>query len=91
MPPAGSSVELIALRPRIVQLQRRQSSQNSELADLRRRSAAVVKRWYERSVLNSSECWTEWEKRLANVEKRVRREEALIARETKDNEIYGSQ
>jgi len=35
----------------------------------------VLQRWYELGVLSSGECWAEWDGRLMEVEKRVRRTE----------------
>ena len=52
-----------------------------ELADLRHRTASVLQRWYENGVLGQGECWTEWEGRLIEAEKTLRRQEALQARE----------
>ena len=65
-----------------------QETQGKELAELRLRSASAIQRWYELSVLDASECWTEWEGRLSNVEKRVRREEGLAAREAEASQAY---
>ncbi len=58
------------------------------MAELRLRSAAAIKRWYELEVLGASECWTEWEGRMTEVEKMVRRKENLRARELTANEAY---
>ena len=58
------------------------------MAELRRRSARAVQRWYEVGVLGGSECWTEWEGRVVEVEKSVRREEGRMATELKNDEAY---
>lgn len=39
-------------------------------------------------MLGGSECWAEWEDRMTGVEKMVRREEGLRARELEANEAY---
>ena len=90
VPPAESSAALIALMPRIARVELLQESQMKELAELRSRSALAIQRWYELSVLGSNECWTEWEGRLSNVEKRLRREEGYHARESKENQAYNT-
>lgn len=59
------------------------------MAELRTRSARAIQRWYELGVLGESECWTEWEGRLVEVEKRVRREEGRMAKEVEEDEAYG--
>lgn len=88
IPSAESSASLIALQSRIAHIQLLQESQGCELAALRQRSASVIKRWYELSVLGGSECWTEWEKRMTVVEKQVRGQEGRIAHDVKTNEVY---
>lgn len=75
IPPADSSTKLMALHPRMAQLELLQESQAKEMAELRSRSATMIQRWYEFGVLGGGECWTEWEGRVANVEKAVRRKE----------------
>lgn len=59
------------------------------MAHLRTRSAKAIQRWYELGVLGESECWTEWEGRVVEVEKRVRREEGRMAKELHEDEAYG--
>ena len=76
VPVAETSAYLISLQPRLAHIQALQNSQAKEIADLRLRTASVLQRWYEIAVLIGGECWTEWEDRLAGVEKVVRREEA---------------
>lgn len=67
-----------------------QDSQGKELADLRLRSAAAIQRWYELNVLGASECWSEWESRMSNLEKRVRQEEGQSERDAKASQAYDS-
>ena len=88
MPSAESSASLIALQPRLDQLSLRQDAQAYEVADLRSRSAAVIERWYELGVVGKSECWTEWEGRLVDVEKKTRRKELHRAEDIKENDAY---
>ena len=58
------------------------------MQSLRMRTAAVLQRWYEVNVLGGSECWSEWEGRLMEVEKTVRRREGQTRREEKTTEAY---
>ena len=58
-----------------------QDSQSKEIADLRLRTASVLQRWYEVGVLGRGECWTEWDERMMEVEKKIRREEGSRTRE----------
>jgi len=88
IPSAESSTALIAIKPRLARLELLQESREREVAELRLRSAAAIKRWYELEVLGGSECWTEWEGRMTKAEKMVRRRENLRARELEANETY---
>lgn len=65
-----------------------QESQAKEIAELRSRSASVIQRWYELGVLGGGQCWTEWESRVANVEKVVRQEEMHRAKEIESAGAY---
>ena len=67
-----------------------QESRGKEVAELRARSAIAIQRWYELGVLSASECWTEWEQRVSNVEKRIRRKEGQHAREVEESKAYDS-
>ena len=89
LPPTEASVSLISLLPRLSKLELLQDEQAQDVAELRTRSARAIQRWYELSVLGDSECWTEWEGRLVEVEKRVRREEGRMAKEMEEDEAYG--
>lgn len=79
---------MIALRPRLAQIELLQESQAREMSELRARSAEAIQRWYELGVLGESECWSEWEGRVVGVEKRVRREEGMKAKEVKEMGTY---
>ncbi|MCJ1473917.1 hypothetical protein MMC13_002573 [Lambiella insularis] len=81
VPSAESSASLIALHPRLAKVELLQKSQSLQLAELRVRTASVLQRWYEIGVLGRGECWTEWEGRMMEVEKVLRREEGSRARE----------
>ncbi|KAK4991934.1 hypothetical protein LTR66_006424 [Elasticomyces elasticus] len=81
IPDPSSSAALIALLPRLQKVEAKQRAQDDEIAMLRARSAEASKRWYELSVLGQGECWSEWEGRLARVERDVWREEGRRRRE----------
>ncbi len=65
-----------------------QEAQAGEMAELRSRTASAIQRWYELGILGESECWTEWEGRVVNVEKCVRREESHRAQEDQEKAAY---
>lgn len=65
-----------------------QESQAKEVAELRSRSASIIQRWYELGVLGGGQCWTEWEGRVANVEKVVRQEEMHHAKKMESEGAY---
>jgi len=88
IPSAEASASLIALQPRLTGVEQMQEVHAKEMAELRARSAVAVQRWYELGVLGEGECWTEWEGRIINVEKTVRRQESLRTQEAKENEAY---
>ena len=88
IPPAKSFAALIALQPRLAEVELLQQSQAKEMAELRARSARAVQRWYEVGVLEEGECWSEWEERCVEVEKKVRRAEMHATQEAKEKEAY---
>jgi len=79
---------LIALQPRLAQIKLLQDSHARAISELRARSAQAIQRWYEAGILEGSECWSEWEGRTVDVEKRVRRVEGLKAKELKEMGTY---
>ena len=90
IPSSSLSTALIFLRPRLAKLASLQDAQAKEMAVLRARSAQAVQRWYELSVLGQGECWAEWEGRMEEGEKRVRRVEGERRREVEDRKRYMS-
>ena len=81
IPSAESSTSLIMLHPRLANVELLQESQSKEIMDLRLRTASILQRWYEIGILAYGECWTEWDERLMEVEKTLRREDGSRARE----------
>lgn len=90
IPPAEASASLAALNPRIAKAELIQDSQAQQVAHLRQKTASLIQRWYETGVLGGGECWVEWEDRMTGVEKRVRRQETLMAQDTRANHVYDS-
>ena len=88
LPPVDASSALISLLPRLEKAEVEQESQEQEIAALRDRSARVVQIWYETGVLGEGECWTEWEARVSEAEKAVRRRELVKRREEEEERAY---
>ena len=85
IPETNKSSTLISLQPRINTIAQRQDEQTKAISELRIRTARVLQRWYEVGVIGGGECWAEWEGRLDDVEREVRRVE--VGRERRRNEI----
>jgi hypothetical protein len=81
IPPTSSFAELVALAPRIHEAAQKQSEQAEELAELRKRTAAVAVRWQEVFVVAQGRCWVEWEGRVRGVEREVNMERRRVQRE----------
>jgi hypothetical protein len=85
IPAAELSAQLIGLQPRIAKVEALQTAHNSDIAELRARSAAVIQRWYTLDVLQAGESWAELESRVEQVEQKVRR--AVLTRRLDDDMI----
>ncbi|KAI4185167.1 MAG: hypothetical protein LQ346_005965 [Caloplaca aetnensis] len=88
IPSSSLSTQIIALRPRLSQLARLQDVQSQEIAELRARSAKAVQHWYELGVMAQGECWAEWEGRMEECEKKVRRLEGGTRKVLEEKERY---
>lgn len=75
MPDPSESAALIASTERIKAMEATQLAQAAELAELRRRSEAAVRSWYQGSVLVNSQALADVEGRVEGVERHVRRRE----------------
>ena len=53
---------------------------------LAKRSGILLLRWYDGSVIGAGRCWVDWEARLREAEKVVRRAE--VRREKEDGSEY---
>jgi hypothetical protein len=81
LPPSQGFANLVALQPRIAELGQRQYEQAMEISALRRRSGVAVLRWHEVFVLGQGRCWADWDTRLRETERTVRREERRLEEE----------
>ncbi|KAF2758336.1 nuclear distribution protein RO10 [Pseudovirgaria hyperparasitica] len=75
LPPLKSFASLVSLEPRIAQIEQRQLEQAREISELQKRSGILVYRWNETLVLSQGRCWVEYDKRLRQAERSVRRKE----------------
>ncbi|KAI4743020.1 hypothetical protein E4T50_06585 [Aureobasidium sp. EXF-12298] len=76
LPDPSSSAALIHLLPRLQRAAHRQENQQQSIVQLRHQSLALLARWYDSAIIGMDDCWTEWEARLMDQEKLVRRAEA---------------
>lgn len=81
IPDPAESASLIALSDKMRALEATQLAQAAEVAELRTRSEAVIRSWYEGSVLGNSRFMANVEGRIEKVEQSVRRAEREIAEE----------
>ncbi|OJJ41597.1 hypothetical protein ASPWEDRAFT_35173 [Aspergillus wentii DTO 134E9] len=84
IPDAQASASLIQLQPQLDQLAQTQEEQAQAISELRIRTARVLQRWYEVGLVGEAECWAEWEGRLEDVEREVKREEVVRERRAKE-------
>jgi len=75
LPPTESFSRIVALQPRIAELGHGQYEQAMEISGLRKRSGMLVMRWHEVFILGQGRCWAEWDSKLRDMEREVRREE----------------
>lgn len=75
VPDAESSSYLVELQPRVARLELLQAEQEKQVSELKKRSAAVLQRWYAVDVLGVGDCWAEAENRVTAIEQAVRRKD----------------
>lgn len=73
IPPAETSTQLIDLQPRVANVGALQAVHDSEIAELRRRSAAVIQKWYNMDILQAGDNWAGLVGRVEQVEQHTRR------------------
>lgn len=82
IPSIELSTQLIELQPRIARAEHIQAVQSSDFVELRRRTAALIQRWYAIDVLRTGDSWADLEGRVGQVEQQLRR--ASLARRADD-------
>lgn len=75
VPDPGESAALVGLTERMKGLEATQLAQAAEVAELRARSEAVIRTWYEGSFLRDAQALADAEGRMERVERAVRRAE----------------
>ncbi|ODA83624.1 hypothetical protein RJ55_02139 [Drechmeria coniospora] len=75
IPDASASTTLVSFEKRIKAIEATQLAQTADVAMLRRRSEAVVRSWYEGTLLSSSRSVAEVQGRMERVERQARRKE----------------
>jgi hypothetical protein len=80
VPSAAKSALLVDLKPRIEQARTVQEKQMHEVSELRVRSARLVERWVGLQV-GVGECWADWEGRMTEAERELRRVEFMRERD----------
>ncbi|KND87825.1 hypothetical protein TOPH_07535 [Tolypocladium ophioglossoides CBS 100239] len=81
IPDTSESAALISMTERMRAIEATQVAQASDMAELRRRSEAVMRSWYEGSVLANSRFMADAESRVERVERQVRRRERVMEEE----------
>lgn len=82
-PPAEASTQLIETHIKAAKIEMQQDLHYREIATLKQRSAAVIQRWYSIDIVNSGECWAEWESRVEHAERTIHKE--ALTRHREDN------
>ncbi|KAE8442595.1 hypothetical protein EG329_003018 [Mollisiaceae sp. DMI_Dod_QoI] len=82
IPSGDLSTQLIELQPRVAKVESLQAAQNSDLAELRERSAALIQQWYAMDIIQAGDSWAELEGRVEQVEQQMRR--ASLAKRVDD-------
>ncbi|KAK7914996.1 hypothetical protein PG985_012699 [Apiospora marii] len=75
VPEPALSASLAALLPRMKGIEATQAAQRAEMAELRARSEAAIRQWYEHSVVGYADFVANAEGRIERVERGVRRVE----------------
>lgn len=78
VPDPAESATLIGLTDKMKAMEATQMAQSAEISDLRRRSEAVIRAWYENGVLDNSQSLADVETRVERVEKKIRQRERAI-------------
>lgn len=75
IPPAEQSASLLDAGTRVEELRQRQAMVNADIEELKGRSARLLEWWVKNGVVGMGELWEDWEQRVKDCERAVRREE----------------
>ena len=84
IPTAEASARMTELGPKIAECQRSQQDLESEVEELRARSARCLEWWVRVGVVGIGDLWEEWDDRLRGVERQL----ARVERRQRDEEGY---
>lgn len=73
VPPAEQSSQLISLKPKLDELGRKEERIQDEVRNLRERSARCLEWWVNIGVVGMGDVWEDWEGRIADVERNLKR------------------
>lgn len=88
IPPPQQSAKLGSLLPRIDKVEGRVHGIEVEVAELRKRSASLLERWYWVSVEEGNERVAEWDERLGECERVVKRALREKEREKENSGVF---
>lgn len=77
IPDPAESAALLAQAERMTAIEATQLAQAAEIAELRTRSEAVLRSWYESSILSNSQLLADVEGRVEKIERQVKRVERI--------------
>ncbi|RKF60212.1 putative nuclear distribution protein ro10 [Erysiphe neolycopersici] len=72
IPSSELSAQLIALQPQIAKIEAIQANQVREVRGLLERSAAIIEKWYLTNILEYGEIWASIDKRMSQIEQKIR-------------------
>ncbi|KAF2807261.1 uncharacterized protein BDZ99DRAFT_392884 [Mytilinidion resinicola] len=81
LPKTETLAHLVELQPRIQAMSDRQVQQALEISELRKRTECAIISWSEIHILGVGRCFVEFDKRLREVERTVRRKEFKLEQE----------
>jgi len=74
-------VPMAAMLPELASVMAVHEAQENEMTELQQRSVRLLANWYSYSILSGNERWANWEDRLLDVERVVRRREIALEKE----------
>lgn len=77
VPSTALSSRIISAQPELTKLEVVQDLQMKQVNDLKRRSVAVLQRWYSTDIVRAGEYWADVESRVSGIEQKVRHTMAL--------------